>query len=172
MTLETVSSGQEFGWQPAVGTFRGLPWYQTYPQDSRRCTACGQSVTVYQRGISAVVARALIRLYLLDRARPEKPWHHVKEIFRDRGDWAKLKFFGLIEEAENVDARKRTSGYWRITPFGRAFAAAQVGIPKYALVGPGSALVGFVGPQVTVKDCVEYRHQFCYADLIHPESSP
>jgi hypothetical protein len=93
-------------------------------------------------------------------------WHHVRNIFRDRGDWAKLKFWGFIEEAANEDAYKRTSGLWRTTEEGRRFVLGQDPVPKYAMIRWNSTLVGFCGKPIAIKQCLEARNQFSYAELM------
>lgn len=147
--------------------FRGFPWYPDVEKTKpTTCEHCGQPTNLYRRPISAVVARALIRLYHLEMQPDAKKWHHIREIFRDRGDWAKLKFWALIEEAANEDGRKKTSGLWRTTGEGRKFISCQDALPKYAMIRWNSTLVGFCGPAMTIKQCLEAKNQFSYAELM------
>jgi len=148
--------------------FRGLPWFKNIEKtEPTSCPHCHQPTNVYRRPISAIVARTLIKLYYLDQRDPEKPWHHIKELYRDRGDWAKLKFFGLIEEAANDNVKKKTSGLWKITEAGRNFVLGKIHLPKYALVRWNSELIGFAGNAVTIRICVEAKNQFSYDKLMN-----
>lgn len=150
-----------------TGTFRGMPWYPSVERSGpSSCPTCGQPTNIYKRGISVAMAKALIKLYHLEQRHPEKYWHHIREIYRERGDWAKFKFWGLIEEAENVDQDKKTSGFWRTTDDGRAFVLCQMEIPKYALVQWGSTLVGFADQAVTIKTCLDSKNKFSYQKLM------
>lgn len=156
-----------FPWTPTGQTFQGLSWIPSAGKPNPPpCRACGHTSKVYPRGISNVIGRALIRLYGMDSADPDKQWHHIKDIYRDRGDFAKLKFFGLIEERVNLVACKKTSGFWKITQSGRSFVLNQSKVPKYALVAPRSTLVGFAGDPITIRECVKGKSKFCYEELM------
>lgn len=154
----------------SVPKFRGLPWYANVEKSTPTCCPlCHQPTNLYRRPISAIIARALIKLYRLEQNGAEKTWHHVRDIHRDRSDWAKLRFWGLIEEASNLDSRKRTSGLWRITDDGRRFVMCQDQVPKYALVKYGSINVGFCGEAMTIRECLEAKNKFSYIQLIESD---
>lgn len=151
--------------------FRGLPWYPTVEKSTPSCCVlCGQPTNLYRRLISAIIAKALIKLYRLEqRDAGKETWHHIRDIHRDRSDWAKLRFWGLIEEAANQNGRSRTSGLWRITAEGRRFVLCQEQIPKYALVRFGSVNVGFCGEAVTIRQCLEAKNEFSYTELMESD---
>ena len=53
---------------------------------------------------------------------------HPRRAAAVRGDWAKLKFWGLIEEKPDVrDDGSPRVGYWRMTPLGRQFVCLRFG---------------------------------------------
>lgn len=86
------------------------------------CPCCGQLVKLYKRKLNSIMALGIIRLYQLDKKQPG--YHHISKLKAPiicGGDFAKLKFWGLIEERESTDKHKRTSGLWRITSNGVLF---------------------------------------------------
>ena len=96
------------------------------------CPCCRQHVKLYKRKIYARLAYDLISLHNLDRE--NNLFFHVRDIGLPEaggGDFAKLKHWGLVEEKPNEDDEKRTSGYWRITPRGRAFVRNVIPVEKY-----------------------------------------
>lgn len=103
------------------------------------CPCCGLFVKLYKRKMGSVMARCLIRLSHLDG------YVHVREIVQgisDTGtnDFSKLLYWGLIEELPNKDAKKKTSGYWRITPKGRDFVNRRIMVPRHVFVFNAVAL--------------------------------
>lgn len=103
------------------------------------CPCCHQSVKVYPYPFNRNQARDLIRLYLLDRK--ESRFYHIKsEIHKSSedssGEFAKIRYWGLIEQMtkDPNDTKKRTSGYWRITPKGRAFVEREIPIQEKARI--------------------------------------
>ena len=98
------------------------------------CPCCGQRVQLYNRKVHAQTAvdfLKLVRMYL-----KEPRFYHINEIgpINGGGDFAKLRYFKLIEYQENNDTSKRTSGLWRPTDFGLAVARRERSFPKYAYV--------------------------------------
>lgn len=103
------------------------------------CGACDQRVKEYRRIVGASQASALIRLFL---AAPDGEWRHVDHLgltTNQRGDFAKLRFWGLIEERpkDDEDTTTRTSGLWRIEEKGRAFVNGRRNIRPYCWMYDG-----------------------------------
>jgi len=154
------------------GEFNGLPWHEVADRDKgHRCGECGRFLKVYQRRLSRAMARGLIRLYKLHQAMPDKKYFHVKQFDKEgaRGEFGVLSAWGLVEEAKNSDRDKRTSGMWTITDFGRRFVVLQEHVPQYVLLKWGSELLGFSGPMVNVKECLEHGNKFSYQELMEWE---
>ena len=124
------------------------------------CPECGQFVKLYERQISAPMAALLLRLFKLDRKSPDQ-FFHVSEI--TPGDFAKLRYWGLITMQANTEAFKRCSGYWAITDRGRQFAKGKLGVPKYALVY-NQDFYGYEGGLVNIHACLD-KH-FDYSELM------
>lgn len=131
-------------------------------RDGVICGCCDQLAKLYRRQINGAMAWLLIWL-----ARNQTPgtWTPIAEfpLIQERrggGDFAKLEYWGLLEErAPDEGTRARTSGKWRITSRGRAFAAGRLELPRYALVYNGSCL-GFEGAPRGVRECLGTRFDF------------
>lgn len=101
------------------------------------CPCCNQFYKVYARGIHATMARNLIQLYRKTVADGDG-YYHVNDFARPYGggDFAKLRFWGLVEEMEKDpdDTETRTSGMWRITERGKLFARGELMVERYARI--------------------------------------
>lgn len=99
------------------------------------CECCGQLVKIYQRKLSSSMAYGLIAL--VRAYRESGDWTHITNIpIQDRrvwsavrGDFAKLRYWGLIVAKENDDDAKRSSGYWKPTERGVSFVAGKLHVP-------------------------------------------
>lgn len=154
---------------PTLPRWNNLPWQQVREKEKKRsCSECGRPVEVYHRKLSTGMAVKLVRLYHLASASPEKSHFHVGEFDQTggRGELGVLSLWGLVEEKDNTDGKKRTSGFWRLTDFGRRFVEARSQVPQYALVRFRSEHLGFAGPMVGIRACLEYRNRFNYAELM------
>ena len=120
-------------------------------QDERRhrdgivCPCCEQLCKTYRRVLNAQMARFLI---WLAKYSIQEGGYNIEDGGRwvgiDRfpliqrrpggGDFAKLRFWELIEEMGNDDSSKRTSGIWRITPLGMAFATGKMRVPAAVFI--------------------------------------
>lgn len=96
------------------------------------CPCCKQFFKVYKRTINGTMAKTLIRIYNKAKQVGFSTWLHIRRDINNgrepAGDYAKLRYWGLIEE------RDGHSGYWRVTPNGRRFVERDISVPKYALV--------------------------------------
>lgn len=115
------------------------------------------------------MARSLIRLYRLTTAsQNQQRFFHVKQFDKEkaRGEFGVLSSWGLVEEAPNNDRYKKTSGMWAITSFGSEFVQLRENVPQHVILKWGSALLGFSGPMVNIKDCLEHGNHFKYDELM------
>jgi len=144
--------------------YNGLLWTEKVERrEGRNCPSCGRFLKIYHRKLSSSMAYALIRLYGL-HAKFEKEYFHVRDFYRERGDFAKLKFWGLVEEAPNMSEDKKSSGLWKITDQGIRFAILEIRVPEYVITKWGSEALGFAGPAVTIEQCL--RKKFNYSELM------
>lgn len=132
-----------------------------------RCPCCERFIKLYRRPLSASMARYLI--VFARKSGTDNPWLHVETDFRDvsipsRGDYAKLRYWGLIEPKPGASERGgRTNGYWRITAKGREFVAGTVLIPSHILL-LNNRVVGFSDNLVTIRDAL--GKAFDYDELV------
>lgn len=129
------------------------------------CPACGQFVRLYKRKLGSPQARGLILLYSLHRS-TGKEWIHIRKIIEQvnvHGDFAKMVYWGLIEEHSNEDEDKKNSGLWRITEKGKRFVRNEIKIPSHALVFNGK-LQGFSGTTTDIVDSLGKK--FSYRELM------
>lgn len=129
-----------------------------------QCPHCTQWVKLYRRSITSPMAEALIALFRLNRT--TRRYYHITDIMPNRhpGDFAKLVYWGLIEEqpkAPNKDTR--TSGYWRITEQGDDFVNRRVRVQKYVRVFD-SRVYGFEGELADIAECLS--NAFSYQELM------
>lgn len=96
-----------------------------------RCPCCNQFVKVYKRGINSTMARILIQFY---HKGGHNEFKHIPTIMPNvnSGDFAKLRYWNLIEEMPNTNEAKRTSGFWKITDSGVAFVEGRLTVAKKA----------------------------------------
>jgi len=133
-------------------------------EDGSFCPCCNRFVRMYKRRVSSVSAVCLIRLYKLSN-RTHNKWFHIKDIQGKSGggDFAKLRYFGLIEEASNDCPNKRTSGFWRITDEGRRFVKGWLSVPCYVKVYNGK-VYGEGAEKITIHQAL--NEKFDYAELM------
>lgn len=131
------------------------------------CPCCGQMVKLYKRKLYAIQARGLIELYKLDQT--ESKYYHIREIegkFRGSGggDFAKLRYWKLIEEKPNEDdPSKRTSGMWQITDRGRDFVLGNVKVRSHMTIFDGK-FQGLEGDLITIQEALGKK--FNYSELM------
>jgi|TARA_R110000823_G_scaffold265778_2_gene385649 hypothetical protein len=91
------------------------------------CPCCKQRCKIYKRKLNATMARGL--LWLVRKSGDDRDWVNIQEgplwLLRTKelpttGHW------GLVEKRPNKDTTKRTSGIWRPTPQGIAFARGEI----------------------------------------------
>ena len=143
------------------------------------CPACNQFVKCYRRPLNKSMAYVLLLIARYYRRVEVKSdaWLHVPSYVAEvaignprraaavRGDWAKLKFWGLIEEKPDVraDGSPRV-GYWRMTPLGRQFVAREVKVPSHIYIYNGEPLQRAVEEQITIDDAL--GTEFSYAEIM------
>jgi len=132
------------------------------------CPACGQNVQQYKKKIDSLMATYLIKLHKLSEERFNSYFHVEQDLdvpLRVGGSWAKLRWWGLIEEQPKDEATtsSRTSGYWKITPRGASFVKGEITLPKYVKLYNGKCR-GAEGEQININDCL--GDKFDYKELM------
>lgn len=130
------------------------------------CPCCGQHVKLYKRSLTSGQAQALIILYRYMVQNPDEEYVHVSTFnttaFRG-GDFAKLRYWRLIEASENVDTDKKDSGLWRITERGVEFVTGERYIPKRVHLYNGK-IVGWSEDNIDIVDALGTK--FSYEELM------
>ena len=133
-------------------------------EDGTTCPCCGQFVKLYKRTIYAAVARELINLTRLCEGTTN--FYHITDFQVKRaggGDLAKMEAWGLVEQQTNHETKKRTSGMWRITPYGRNFVFGLVSVPKYKHFYDGD-VYKTSAEHITIRDALGKK--FNYSELM------
>jgi hypothetical protein len=119
-----------------------------------RCPACDRLVRTYRRLVNRTGARFLLALaresarlhagdmteYVDLRTPPND------DLRTPGGDYAKLRYWGLIASGENP-------GVWRLTGYGLAWMRDRHHIPKYAVVLDGE-VIGYSDERVSFADAM------------------
>ncbi len=133
------------------------------------CPCCDRFIKVYRRALSSSMAQWLIYMYKRSALAKIPLWLHVEKDFHgistpSRGDYAKLRYWGLIEAMPEVGgSRGRTNGYWRITKKGEEFVEGRITVPaRIHLLD--NRVVGWSPKTVTIQDVLGKK--FDYNELM------
>lgn len=103
-----------------------------------RCPCCGRKARIYKRKLNSGMARMIVRFYEVHFRLPDQEWIHVHDLFggfaQAHRDWPVLRLWGLIERKGRREKSEASSGLWKLTPEGRAFARGEGTAPKYVLM--------------------------------------
>jgi len=170
---------------PATARINSLSKARAYVgeglDDGVRCPCCGQFARRYRRKLNVGIARWLIALVRLHAADLE--WVHIAWIaavvggeapasaLRRRigaspigsGDYAKARYWGLIEDRPSDSDAKKDSGFWCITDKGRDFVKGTIRLPERVVIY-NNECEGFDGDDISIYDALGNR--FNYADLM------
>lgn len=126
------------------------------------CPCCDGPAVRYKRKFNEGMAYWLCRLVL--QYKKDLDWTHIREI-RGRpgaprksvseigGDFAKIRYWELVEPKMNEDSTKRCSGVWRPTDSGINFAHGQFSIPMYAITWLKD-VEHFEGDMITMREAL------------------
>lgn len=137
-------------------------WLRDRVDEGASCPCCGQLAKVYRRKITSSSARGLIVVWL----QAGRAWTHLPTtagLARLGGEFARLRYWGLVEEDDAKREDGGRAGNWRLTDPGVAFVRNQHRVPKYAYIYDGR-LLDLVGEPVNVHDALGRR--FRYDDLM------
>lgn len=141
-------------------------------EEGTHCPCCKQFVKLYPRKITAAMAFCLWHIFKFDRTHPNQFVHFEKYLIENkvltnlRGDFAKLKFWGLVEQMEGTreDSSKRI-GLYRITEKGRDFVKGNIRVPSRVRLY-NQASYGFDETEyITFKETL--GNKFNYDELMH-----
>ena len=169
----------EFFHQPNASLEDAKKWLRVRFGKGATCPCCNQFVKLYPRKMNKSMAYVLLliaRYYRRIGVSPDE-WLHVPSYIAEiavgnprraaaiRGDWAKLKFWGLIEEKPEMrkDGSKRI-GYWRLTQLGRQFVDREVKVSSHVYIYNGEPLQRSADDQITIDDAL--GTEFSYAEIM------
>lgn len=95
------------------------------------CPCCSQMAKIYRRRITRPMALALIECW---RKGGTHEYVYVADLPTYSSDFAKLVYWGLIEEQRAKRPDGGRMGYWRVTPKGEDYLSGRLSLPKYANV--------------------------------------
>jgi len=156
-------------------------WLRARFKKGASCPCCHQFVKLYKRPFNKSMAYVLLLISCYFRGDQVEECLHVPSYIAEmvadkprraaavRGDWAKLKFWGLIEEKPEVrDDGSPRVGYWRMTLLGRQFVARQVKVPSHVYIYNGTPLQRVVEQQISIDDAL--GTEFSYEELMREAS--
>ena len=105
--------------------------FKNYGKKTQVCPCCSNNVRMYKRKLYSTMVKGLLELYKY-QAKTGLTYAHVWENLGLRaGDFAKLRYWGLVKEVGDPGNAKKTSGYWAITKRGIQFVCRKIRVPKY-----------------------------------------
>lgn len=129
------------------------------------CPCCHQFVKRYRRPMHSSQAAGLIALYRASNK--GETYCHIHEFvnYLGSGDFAKLRFWGLVEEEpkDKNDKAKKTSGRWKLTEKGCMFVRAEIGVQSHVTIF-NKKCYGLQGKQVTIGQVLGKK--FDYSELM------
>ena len=149
-------------------------FFRNAEEDGSDCPCCDRYGKIYKRKLHSAMAAVLVLLY---RHRGLGFVHvHKLNAMRggrldSRGDFAKLRHWGLIEESATTqkqsayDIDKKRQGLWRITESGEAFVEGRIRVYERILIYNTECL-GVAGVE-TVDIHEALGSHFSYAELMN-----
>lgn len=169
----------EFFHQPKASLDDAKKWLRVRFGKGATCPCCNQFVKLYKRSLSKSSAYVLLLMarYYNRVGVKQDEWLHVPSHIAEvavgnprraaavRGDWAKMKLWGLIEEKPGArDDGSPRVGYWRMTQLGRQFVAREVKVPSHVYIYNGEALQRAVEDQISIDDAL--TTEFSYSEIM------
>lgn len=123
-------------------------------EDGGICPCCKQHVQIYSRPITSSMAYALIIFYRYCKEK-DLSLAHAESVFKLvnvpaslRGDFSKLRFWGLINFLED--------GFYNVTKEGEAFVTNQITVLSHVRLY-NNKMYGSFGKNVNIKDCLKKK---------------
>lgn len=110
------------------------------------CPTCDRVVKLYRRSIHSNMLKCLRILNEATKGMLPSELVRTSAGSYDRGDYAKLRYWGLVEQ----DSEKK----WRITEKGQHFLRGEIVIPKYVFIY-NREVHGFSAETVSIHDKFE-----------------
>lgn len=138
-------------------------------QKGMNCPCCGQFVKLYKRKLNKTMVYALTIIYKLHKEHGFDKYFKMNEeiakmnIPSSNIEYAKLNYWGLLEEKENTDYSKKTSGYWRLTSTGIDFLENKIDVPTHVFIY-NNKVQGFSKEKTFIQEAL--GNHFNYKELM------
>lgn len=108
------------------------------------CPICDRFGKIYSRKHNRAMAESLVWLFQFYLRAPGQfasiGQDSPRFVLKNGGSLASNRWWGLVEQEENEDPKKHTSGHWRITDRGLAFVKGEIFIPSHVLTYNADAI--------------------------------
>ena len=151
---------------PGMSLSDARDWLRSrYTEHGAICPCCKQVAREYRRTIHAAMAEKLIQFW---RTYGTMTWgERTPLMLRGRegaadggGDFAKLRYWNLIEEADDVERQDGgRAGWWRVTQLGDRFVQNELAVHRYAYVYDGQCR-RLDGPLWNIQRCLGKRFDY------------
>jgi hypothetical protein len=124
-----------------------------------KCPCCDSLVHTWKKYIVSNATASLVRLVAFYSNKPQA--YHLdifNQIPKDR-NFSQLKLWGLIEEIENKDETKKTSGYFIPTQKGYDFVCRGLLIPKFVFT-LNNQIIRFEEPMINIMQALGDRFNY------------
>jgi hypothetical protein len=127
------------------------------------CPCCRRYAQIYKRRINKSMAIDLINAV---RLKAYRDFVHIRDIQANHsggGDFAKLRWWKLVEQQTNDDETKRDSGLWKVTQLGLDFMQGLVDLPESVTVYDNEVL-SVSDKLKSFKECL--KEPFDYQEIL------
>ena len=136
-------------------------------KDGIVCPVCNKFSKVYKRKLSSGMSRYLIAIVNnFDGNWVTVPNLDIYKSGVQRGDYAYLHHWDLIEEKPNEDSSKKNSGIWRPTERGIHFVHREIKVPTHVYLY-NNTVQGFTEEQIGIVGAL--GEKFDYEELMSEE---
>ena len=139
-------------------------WEVAIEGDGGHCPCCNRWGKIYKRPLNASMARSL--LWLVNGSNRGDGWTHVPST---APTWMlrslqlpTLHLWGLVESSD-TKTKLASSGLWKPTQKGIAFADDLCSVPKYVYVYDNTVR-GFEGPDIDIEQALGSKYN--YAEIM------
>lgn len=135
-------------------------WRKTIEDVGGYCPCCERWGKIYKRPLNSTMARSL--MWLVNTPDRGDGWVHVPD---NAPNWilrtpqlGTLQYWGLVTSFSK-DTKLTSSGLWKATDRGYAFAHNQLRVPKYAFVY-NNRVIELSGEDVSIVDCLGDKYDY------------
>lgn len=162
-------------------------WLLENACDGAVCPCCDRPLALQKRPLYGQMALALLLIHKHTAALAAPDYVHVPSFLVTRGlpprltasirgDYSKLRYFGLLESrrAETGETRRDGNprlGLWRVTEAGTLFCLNRLRVPKYVYLLNGRPVAGLATTE-TVNVVEALGDRFDYASVTRPTWTP